>query len=207
MAQFCIKGLLVVRDFCSCAVWAALSVLKKNWADFEQLLRVVFSCFQGQKMRLQMQDWVFRLGVLLQFYPKLHNIEPFCSTVYFQCTYKGGVLNLESPAISTSLSAKILLCVEFWCRKRLRKAKQWNSFIQSLVRPPGSQKQGLRNRGFRGEPFFPTLVTQPMLQCRPNRTELRSMDSYIQILCRFHKSKQKVPPPLLLDNEKSSFRG
>ena len=28
------------------------------------------------------------------------------------------------------------------------------------------------------------LVTQPMLQRRPNRTELRLMDSYIQILCR-----------------------
>ena len=39
------------------------------------------------------------------------------------------------------------------------------------------------------------LVTQPMLQRRPNRTELRSMDSYIQILCRFQKCKRKVPPP------------
>jgi hypothetical protein len=48
-----------------------------------------------------------------------------------------------------------------------------------------------------------TLVTQPMLQRRPNRTELRSMDSYIQILCRFQKCKQKVPPPSLLSNEKS----
>ena len=41
------------------------------------------------------------------------------------------------------------------------------------------------------------LVTQPMLQRRPNRTELRSIDSYIQILCRFQQSKQKVPPPSL----------
>ena len=40
------------------------------------------------------------------------------------------------------------------------------------------------------------LVTLPMFQCRPNHTELRSMDSYIQILCRFQKCKQKVPPPL-----------
>ena len=40
-----------------------------------------------------------------------------------------------------------------------------------------------------------SLVTQPMLQRRPNHTELRSMDSYIQILCRFQKCKQKVPPP------------
>ena len=46
----------------------------------------------------------------------------------------------------------------------------------------------------------PTLVTQPMLQRQPNCTELRSMDSYIQILCRFQKCKQKVPPPSLLSN-------
>ena len=30
-----------------------------------------------------------------------------------------------------------------------------------------------------------TLVTQPMLQLRPNCTELRSMDYYHQIFCRF----------------------
>ena len=47
------------------------------------------------------------------------------------------------------------------------------------------------------------LVTQPMMQQRPNATELRSMDSYIQILCRFQKCKRKVPPPSLLCNEKS----
>ena len=41
---------------------------------------------------------------------------------------------------------------------------------------------------------FNALVTQPMMQRQPNPTELRSMDSYIQILCRFQKSKQKVPP-------------
>ena len=39
------------------------------------------------------------------------------------------------------------------------------------------------------------LVTQPMLQLRPSCTELRSMDSHTQILCRFQKCKQKVPPP------------
>ena len=50
-----------------------------------------------------------------------------------------------------------------------------------------------------------SLVTQPMLQGRPNRTELRSMDSYIQILCRFKKCKRKVPPPSLLKNENSTF--
>ena len=48
------------------------------------------------------------------------------------------------------------------------------------------------------------LVTQPMMQCQPNRTELRSMDSYIQILCRFQKSKWKVPPLSLPCIKKSS---
>ena len=39
-----------------------------------------------------------------------------------------------------------------------------------------------------------SLVTQSMMQRRPNPMELRSIDSYIQILCRFQKSKRKVPP-------------
>ena len=30
-------------------VLGRLAMLKKNWADYEQLLRVFFSCFQGQK--------------------------------------------------------------------------------------------------------------------------------------------------------------
>jgi hypothetical protein len=47
------------------------------------------------------------------------------------------------------------------------------------------------------------LVTQPMMQRRPNPTELRSMDSYIQIFCRFQKYKQNFPP--LLRNEKSTL--
>ena len=46
-----------------------------------------------------------------------------------------------------------------------------------------------------------SLVTQPMLQLRPNCTELRSMDYYLQIFCRFRKCKQKVPPPSLLSND------
>ena len=38
--QFCIKGLLMVRDFWFWAVWAAGPVLKKKfWPDYEQLLR------------------------------------------------------------------------------------------------------------------------------------------------------------------------
>ena len=48
-----------------------------------------------------------------------------------------------------------------------------------------------------------TLITQPMLQRRRNPMKLRSMDSYIQILCRFQKSKKEVPPPSPLSNEKS----
>ena len=55
------------------------------------------------------------------------------------------------------------------------------------------------------EKFTTTLVTQPMMQRRPNCTELRSMDSYIQIVCRFQKSKQKVPPPSLPCTKKSPF--
>ena len=30
-------------------VWGQLAILKKMEADYEQLLSVVFSCFQGQK--------------------------------------------------------------------------------------------------------------------------------------------------------------
>ena len=33
-------------------VLGQLAKLKKNWADYEQLLRVVFSCCQGQKKDL-----------------------------------------------------------------------------------------------------------------------------------------------------------
>jgi hypothetical protein len=48
--QSCIKGLLGVRDFCIWAVWAARPVQKKRvWSDYEQLLRVVVSCFQAKK--------------------------------------------------------------------------------------------------------------------------------------------------------------
>ena len=39
-----------------------------------------------------------------------------------------------------------------------------------------------------------TLVTPPMMKRRTNRTELRSMDSYTKISCRFQNSKQKFPP-------------
>ena len=48
--------------------------------------------------------------------------------------------------------------------------------------------------------FHPALVTQPMLRCQPNRKELRLLDSYIKILCRFQKCKRKVPPPSLLSD-------
>ena len=47
--QSCIKGLLLVRDFRFWAAWAAGPVHKKKLgADYEQLLRAVFSCFGGQ---------------------------------------------------------------------------------------------------------------------------------------------------------------
>ena len=43
--QSYLKGLLVVLDFC---FWAS-TIKKKLAADYEQLLRAVFSCCQGQK--------------------------------------------------------------------------------------------------------------------------------------------------------------
>ena len=53
---------------------------------------------------------------------------------------------------------------------------------------------------------FTTLVTQPMLQLRPNQMELRSMDLLNQILCRFQKYKRKVPPPSPLFGRKKKRR-
>ena len=47
--QSCMKGLLVVRDFCCWAVWASGPVLKKKWGLIMSIVWVVFSCFQGQK--------------------------------------------------------------------------------------------------------------------------------------------------------------
>ena len=52
-----------------------------------------------------------------------------------------------------------------------------------------------------------SLLTQSRIQHQPNPMELRSMDSCIQISCRFLKCQQNVPPPSLLSNEKSSFEG
>ena len=49
------------------------------------------------------------------------------------------------------------------------------------------------------------LVTQPMMQCWRNPTELRSMDSCIQILYRFQKSMRKLPPLYPLSTQKSPF--
>ena len=53
--------------------------------------------------------------------------------------------------------------------------------------------------------FLHTLVTQPMLQRQPNCTELRLMDSCIQILCRFQKCKRKVHPSLLRSDGGGTF--
>ena len=50
--------------------------------------------------------------------------------------------------------------------------------------------------------LFSDYITLPMLQCRPNCMELRLVDSYIQILCRFQKYKRKIPPPSLLSTKK-----
>ena len=50
-------------------------------------------------------------------------------------------------------------------------------------------------RLFRLIVFVKTLVTQPIMQRRLNPMELRSIDSYNQILCRFQKSKHILYPP------------
>ena len=50
-----------------------------------------------------------------------------------------------------------------------------------------------------------SLVTPPKIKRQPNPTELRLMDSYIQILCRFQKSKRKFPPPSLLCTKKKTL--
>ena len=48
--QFCIKGLLVVQDFCFWTVWAARPVHKKKLgADFEHLWRPFFHVFGVKK--------------------------------------------------------------------------------------------------------------------------------------------------------------
>ena len=44
-------------------------------------------------------------------------------------------------------------------------------------------------------------LSGPMLQLRPNPTELRLMDYYHQFFCRFQRCKRKVPPPSLLSND------
>ena len=49
--------------------------------------------------------------------------------------------------------------------------------------------------------FDISLVTQPISQLQPNRSELRSMDYYHQIFCRFRICKRKVPPPSPLSND------
>ena len=49
ITQSCIKGLLVVRDFCFWAIWAAGPVHKKIGVDYEQLYRAVFLMFLGSK--------------------------------------------------------------------------------------------------------------------------------------------------------------
>ena len=42
--------LLVVRDFCFWAIWAAGPVLKKCWPDYRQLSRAFFHVFRGKKI-------------------------------------------------------------------------------------------------------------------------------------------------------------
>ena len=66
--------------------------------------------------------------------------------------------------------------------------------------------QGAFGRVFQAKVPGKSLVTQPMLQVRLNQTELRSMDLFNQILCRFQKYKRKVPPPSPLFGAKKTCR-
>ena len=56
--QSFIKVLLVVRDFCFWAVWAAGPVLKKKfWANYERLLRAVFFMYFCSRMVLEQETY------------------------------------------------------------------------------------------------------------------------------------------------------
>ena len=81
----------------------------------------------------------------------------------------------------------LIISEHAWVRKLL--------FPRIEIRAPKLLKNHVKIVFFNSFNLF-SLVTQPMLQSRPNRTELRSMDSYIQILCRYLKCKQKAPPVL-----------
>ena len=105
-----------------------------------------------------------------------------------------------------------------WClaSKSLHGGPKWSSvneislnsrsFVQCQI---GSSiitsKSSSKNLSNENKHTICSLVTQPMLQLRPNWTELRSMDYYHQIFCRFRKCKRKVPPPSPLSTQKSPF--
>ena len=90
----------------------------------------------------------------------------------------------------------------FWTVWKMKILKHWNSlnievFVQTghflrvdlflrLQEYLQSKSLYIRNWAL-GWFYAGSLVTQPMMQRQPNPTELRSMDSYIQILCRFQK--------------------
>ena len=98
---------------------------------------------------------------------------------------------------------------EFWGKRLSSKSRGWGNKVEiQLEGNPGQSKCAEMSFDPLSHDFSTlsdrlSLVTQPMLQRRPNRTELRSMDSYNQIFSRFQKFKRKVPPGLLLSNEKS----
>ena len=99
---------------------------------------------------------------------------------------------LSSVAQKFSVRLDKILTLYSFCILLLRKELRWSQLkgrsickiVKTLVSKFASNLCDFDLRA---------LVTQPMLQRRPNRMELRSMDSYIQILCRFQKCKKKVP--------------
>ena len=72
-----------------------------------------------------------------------------------------------------------------WCQERCEGYVGGGS--PALPPAPDSLDVDISNIG--KKIIDPLLVTQPILQCRLNPTELKSMHCYIQILCRFQKCK------------------
>ena len=118
-------------------------------------------------------------------------------------SHLSSILAVEADPVLTNISTfsngsiSNGIAVSFQVYKQARKNEQ--KFLKKVSN--GTQDTWPPHSTLK-EPFANSLVTQPMLQRRPNRTELRSMDSYIQILCRFQKCKRKVPQPSLLSTKK-----
>ena len=140
------------------------------------------------------------------------NITQCLSILLFCCVYLYHEVSAYQHHITLLPLSKDNLSIKKWKRGENEKSRKifLGLYCREVCINPFSESQnpwfvfgsGFKSRlGYNG---VCTLVTQPMLQRRPNRTELRSMYSYIQILCRFQKNKLKVPQPSPLITQKSS---